>query len=173
VLTHYHDDHVGGATELIERSGARVLAYRADALVIRGLQPQMPPVLEDFERPIAEAVMPRVPRAQPVRVDREVQDRDNTAGGGVIVSVPGHTPGSIAIHVPSLGLLFAGDTIASHEGEPILGVFNIDRASAIDSVSRQAELDFHVACFGHGAPLIGNADMQIRALAKQLSARRQ
>jgi glyoxylase-like metal-dependent hydrolase (beta-lactamase superfamily II) len=131
VLTHEHDDHTGGAVELVERTGAQVLAHRVDAPVIRGEQPQSPPVLEDFERPIAEAVGPKVPPARPVHVDREVDDGDKTAGGGVVVHVPGHTPGSIALHVPKAGVLFTGDTIASHEGAPILGVFNIDRRLAI------------------------------------------
>ena len=168
VLTHSHDDHRGGAAELAEHTGAEVLAHRADAPVIRGQQPQTPPDLTDFERPLAAAIFPRVPQAGPVRVDREVDDGDATAGGGVIVSVPGHTPGSIALLLPRLGVLFTGDTIASHEGEPILGVFNIDRVAAMESVRKQARLDFEVACFGHGSPIVGGAGRRIRALAERL-----
>ena len=168
VLTHFHDDHRGGAAELVERTAAEVLAHRADAPVIRGHQPQTPPDLADFERPLAAAIFPRVPGAEPVRVDREVDDGDATAGGGVILSVPGHTPGSIALMLPQVGVLFTGDTIAAHDGEPILGVFNIDRVAAIESVRKQAGLDFEVACFGHGAPLVGGAGRRIRALAEGL-----
>ncbi len=168
VLTHFHDDHRGGAAELVERTGVEVLAHRADAPVIRGQQPQTPPDLTDFERPLAGAIFPTVPRAEPVRVDRELDDGDATAGGGVILSVPGHTPGSIALFLPQLGVLFTGDTIASHDGEPILGVFNIDRSAAIESVRKQTGLDFEVACFGHGAPLVGGAGRRIRALAEGL-----
>ena len=79
VLTHFHDDHRGGAAELVERTGAEVLAHRADAPVIRGQQPQTPPDLANFERPLAAAIFPRVPWAGPVRVDREVDDGDATA----------------------------------------------------------------------------------------------
>ena len=168
VLTHYHDDHRGGAADLVERTGARVIAHPADAPQIRGRQPQAPPVLTEFERPLAEAIIPRVPPAQPVDVDQEVEDGDTTAGGGVIVGVPGHTPGSIALLVPQRGVLFTGDTIASYNGDPILGVFNIDRAGAIASVRKQARLQFDVACFGHGAPIVGGADRRIRALAETL-----
>ena len=168
VLTHFHDDHRGGAAELVERTRAAVLAHRADAPVIRGQQPQPPPDLADFERPLAAAIFPTVPRAGPVRVDREMDDGDATAGGGVILSVPGHTPGSIALLLPQLGVLFTGDTIASHDGEPILGVFNIDRVAAMESVRRQAGLDFEVACFGHGSPIVGGAGRRIRALAEGL-----
>ena len=66
VLTHYHDDHRGGAAELSRRTGARVLAHRAEAPVIRGEQPQTPPTLTERERPIAEMVLARMapPAAQ-------------------------------------------------------------------------------------------------------------
>lgn len=82
--------------------------------------------------------------------------------------MPGHTPGSIALLVPQLGVLCTGDTIASHEGAPILGVFNVDRAQAIESLRKQARLDFNAACFGHGAPLVGGAALRLRALAEIL-----
>jgi glyoxylase-like metal-dependent hydrolase (beta-lactamase superfamily II) len=168
VLTHFHDDHRGGAADLVARTGATVIAGRADAPVIRGEQAPQPPVLEAFERPLADAIFPRVPSARPVKVDREVDNGDETAGGGVIVSVPGHTPGSIALLVPEPGVLFTGDTIAYHATEPILGVFNLERSKAIESVRKQAELEFEVACFGHGAPIVGGASQRIRALAATL-----
>jgi glyoxylase-like metal-dependent hydrolase (beta-lactamase superfamily II) len=168
VLTHFHDDHRGGAAELAERTGAPVIAHRADAPVIAGRQPGAPPILTDFERPIAEVVFPKVPPAPPVEVDREVDDGDTTAGGALVVGVPGHTPGSIALLVPRLRVLFTGDTMASYEGAPILGVFNVDRSEAIESLRKQASLDFEVACFGHGTPIVGEASQKIRTLAETL-----
>lgn len=167
VLTHFHQDHRGGAAELARRTGAPVIAHRADAPVIHGASPETPPNLTEFERPIAEAVMPKVPPAQPVKVDREVEDGDTTAVGGVIVGVPGHTPGSIALLVPDRRVLFTGDTIAFFEGNPILGVFNIDREEAIRSVRKQAEFEFDVVCFGHGDPIVGDADRPIRWLTER------
>jgi glyoxylase-like metal-dependent hydrolase (beta-lactamase superfamily II) len=168
VLTHYHQDHRGGAADLARHTGAPVIAHRADAPVIRGDEEEMPPNLTEFERPIAEAVIPKVPPARPVAVDREVEDGDTTAGGGMIVGVPGHTPGSIALLVPDRRVLFTGDTIAMFEGNPILGVFNIDRDEAMRSVRKQAALEFDVACFGHGDPIVGEANRRIRSLAEGL-----
>jgi glyoxylase-like metal-dependent hydrolase (beta-lactamase superfamily II) len=95
-----------------------------------------------------------VPDAPPVRVDREVTDGDPLPGGAVVVGVPGHTPGSIAVHLPRERVLFTGDTIArAPDGRVVLGVFNVDRAQARASAAKQAELDVAVACFGHGEPL--------------------
>ncbi len=40
VLTHSHIDHMGSAADLVEATGARVLAGAADAPVIRGTAPE-------------------------------------------------------------------------------------------------------------------------------------
>jgi glyoxylase-like metal-dependent hydrolase (beta-lactamase superfamily II) len=142
VLTHFHADHTGSAAELAQRTGATVMAHRADAAVIRWLQPPAPPDLTELERPLAAMLFgdpSTLPRPQPaaVHVDREVDDGDLTAGGGAIVAVPGHTPGSIALLVPHLGVLCTGDAIATYEGAPILGPFNIDRLGAIESIPKR------------------------------------
>jgi glyoxylase-like metal-dependent hydrolase (beta-lactamase superfamily II) len=168
VVTHSHNDHRGSLAELTRLTPARVLAHPLDAPVIRGLAAETPPNLTEAERPFAEIVIPRVPPAPPAGVHREVQDGDQTGGGGLIVHVPGHTPGSIALHVPALRLLFTGDTVASVDGRPILGPFNIDRAQAKDSFRRQASLDIDTACFGHGAPISGAASTILAEVASTL-----
>lgn len=104
VLTHWHEDHTGSARELAARHGAEVVAHHLEAPVIRGLAAGLPPVLEPFELPIRAAV-PALPPAPPCPVDREVADGDvlEFGGGAVVVAVPGHTDGSIALHLPGQG----------------------------------------------------------------------
>jgi glyoxylase-like metal-dependent hydrolase (beta-lactamase superfamily II) len=46
VLTHFHEDHAGGAAELAALTGAQVLAHAADAAVLRREVPAREPVLE-------------------------------------------------------------------------------------------------------------------------------
>jgi glyoxylase-like metal-dependent hydrolase (beta-lactamase superfamily II) len=171
VLTHFHADHTGSVAELARRTGASVLAHRADAVIIRGHQPPVPPDLTELERPLAEALFGDLstlpgPQPPPVDVTREVDDGDATAGGGTIVGVPGHTPGSVALLVPQLGVLFTGDTIASYEGAPILGPFNINRPGAIEAVRKQAGLEFDIACGGHGEPIVGGANRKVLAMIR-------
>jgi glyoxylase-like metal-dependent hydrolase (beta-lactamase superfamily II) len=107
--------------------------------------------------------------APPTVVGRTVEDGAAVQGGGQIVHIPGHTPGSIALHVPALGVLFTGDTLASHEGKLIPGVFNVDREEMMRSIQKLAALDVRVACFGHGAPATHDAGRQIRALVTPVS----
>lgn len=153
VLTHCHRDHVGAAGELAARWGARILAHRLDAPVIRGERPVPEPVLLDWEVPLYAHGL-TVPEAPPTPVDEELEDGDalGFGDGAYVVHSPGHTDGSIGVHLPRHGVLFTGDCVAA-VGPPMLGVFNVDRVRAADSFRRLAALSPAVACFGHGDPL--------------------
>ncbi|MFJ8659616.1 MBL fold metallo-hydrolase [Streptomyces sp. NPDC093795] len=165
VLTHCHRDHVGSARELADRHGAEILAHRLDAPVIRGEAPVPEPDLLDWEVPLFEHGM-TVPEAPPTRVDREVEDGEELGfgDGAVVVHTPGHTPGSIAVHLPRHGVLFTGDTVASVQGVTF-GVFHVDRALALDSMRHLAKLAPSVLCCGHGAPVTEDTAALLAAAA--------
>ncbi|MEU7167277.1 MBL fold metallo-hydrolase [Streptomyces morookaense] len=173
VLTHAHFDHTGSAAALAAATGARVLAGAADAPVVRGTAPGPEPVLQDWEIPVFEAVHANLPlphTAPPCPVDVELVDGDTLDWGEEVrvVHVPGHTPGSIALHLPSSGVLFTGDTIANVQ-QLMPGVFNVDHEQVLASFRRQAELDVETACFGHGDPIVGGAGAALREVALGLS----
>ncbi|WP_410670518.1 MBL fold metallo-hydrolase [Amycolatopsis sp. cmx-4-68] len=106
VLTHFHADHAGGAAELRAWGDVEVLAHRADAPVVRGDQLPAPPVLLDWERPLFEQNSPQAGglTGPPCPVDRELEDGDEIGfgGGARVLQVPGHTDGSIALHLPAV-----------------------------------------------------------------------
>lgn len=170
VLTHFHEDHTGSAAEVAAWAGAVVVAGRADAPFIRGEEAGPPPVFTEAEKTLHQAVSAGLPPAPPCRVDQEVDegDRLDFAGGAEVLAVPGHTPGSIALHLPRHGLLFTGDGIAESDGQILLGPFNTDRVQAWESLRRQADLPVDVACFGHGNPVIGDASTALRAATDPL-----
>ncbi|MFI9200878.1 MBL fold metallo-hydrolase [Streptomyces sp. NPDC053048] len=172
VITHAHMDHVGSAAELAAATGARILAGAGDAAVIRGEAPEPPPVLQEWEVPIFESVgeslgdIPRTLQA-PCRVDRELGEGDTLDWGeeARVIHLPGHTAGSVGVHLPSSGVLFTGDTIAN-AGQLTPGVFNTDRQGVLTSFRRQASLsDVDIACFGHGTPIVGGAGEALRGAA--------
>lgn len=169
VLTHHHQDHAGSAAELARRWGTEVVAHRLDAPVIRGERAAAPPVLSPFEQELWDG-LPPLPPAPPCEVHREVEDGDRLdfGGGAVVVHVPGHTDGSIAIHLPAPGVLFTGDAVANVGGRTMLGVFNTDPARAADALRRLAELPVETAVFGHGDPIATGASAALRAAAEEL-----
>ncbi len=164
VLTHFHGDHVGAAAEIARWGEVEVLAHQADAPFIQGTAEGPPPRLLDWERPLYEQYSVKV-LPDPVKVDRVLKDGDVLAfgGGARAVAAPGHTPGSVAFHLPGPNVLFTGDAVArAQDGTVILGVFNADPAQAADSLRRLAKLNPEMVCFGHGEPLIEDAAAQLR-----------
>ncbi|MFF8772797.1 MBL fold metallo-hydrolase [Kitasatospora sp. NPDC015120] len=169
VLTHHHEDHTGSAAELARRHGAEVTAHRLEAPVVRGEQPPEPFTLSPFEQELWDA-LPALPPAPPCRVDREVTDGEvlGFGGGAVVVHVPGHTDGSIALHLPRAGVLFTGDLAANVGHRTMPGVFNTDPALALESFRRLAALDAETVLFGHGEPLAEGGSAVLRRAAEQL-----
>lgn len=165
ILTHFHDDHTGSAAEIGSWPGVTVLAHGADAPIIRGERPGPLPDFTEFERELHARVAYGLPPAPPARVDVELDGGEelDIGGGARVLHVPGHTDGSIALHLADR-VLFTGDVIAEHGGEIVLGPFNVDRARAAESMRLLAALDVETACFGHGDALIGGAGDRLRHL---------
>lgn len=159
LLTHCHTDHCGSAAELRVATGAEVVAGIGDTPVISGAMVAPRPVFEAWEVPIYERVSVGLPWVAPaVPVDREVSGGEILpfGGGAEIIAAPGHTAGSIAVYLPRDRVLFSGDTIAN-VGGVMLGTFNQDRATTVESFRMLAELDVETACFGHGEPITSDA----------------
>jgi len=173
VLTHFHADHIGAAAAIADGGEVEVLAHRADAPFIRAGAAGPAPDLADWERPVYDLIRSQLP-AEPVippRIDREIEDGDELGfgDGAVAVAVPGHTPGSVALHLPRHQVLFTGDAAArGPDGKVICGVFNVNRAQAAASLRRLAGLDATIACFGHGEPLTRAAAAELQAAARRM-----
>jgi glyoxylase-like metal-dependent hydrolase (beta-lactamase superfamily II) len=164
VLTHFHEDHAGSAAEIAGWSAVEVIAGVADAGFVRGDQRGPLPVLTAGEKSIHGGVI-EPPHAPPCRVDRAVSSGDvlDFAGGATVLGVPGHTPGSIALHLPAADAVLTGDAVAEFNGQVILGVFNVDRQAAARSLSRLVATGTQIAGFGHGEAVVTAASDRIAA----------
>lgn len=163
VLTHFHEDHAGAAAEIAGWGDVQVIAGVPEADVVRGAVTGPLPRLTAAERAIhPESSEP--PAAPPCRVDLEVSDGDVLPVGGEarVLLLPGHTPGSLALHLPRLDTVLTGDTVAELDGEVVLGVFDVDRDETRRSALRIAATGAGTAGFGHGEAVLHDAARLVR-----------
>jgi glyoxylase-like metal-dependent hydrolase (beta-lactamase superfamily II) len=172
VISHHHFDHTGSLAHLAEVSQATVSVHVADAPYVRGDLPRPPFRRVGFSGWLMRPFMGLFPtNPEPCHVDRELQDGDEieAAGGLKVIHVPGHTPGHIALLMPSKRILFAGDAVLNVLGlRPPLAMATVDMAQAKESVRRMAALDFDIACFGHGGIMRKEAVLHFRRFAEKL-----
>ena len=174
VITHHHADHTGSLADLQERTGATTLVHALDAPIVRGERPAPEPKPAGVWALLLPLMRRNAQPAPAAAVDRELADGDEIEldGGAKVLHVPGHTAGSIALYLPGRRLLFAGDAAANALGlgppSGPFGMFNEDRAAAAASFRKLAELDFDVACFGHGPPLDKDASLAFRRALDKL-----
>lgn len=172
VLTHYHIDHRGAAEALRQATGARVLIHATEAPYLRGAKPYPNPVRDAVRARLAGPILSLF-RGSAVPAE-EVEDGDliEVTGGLRVHHVPGHTQGSIALSLPSQGLLFSGDAMGYRrrrleEPEPRL---TEDTVAARTSIERLARLDVDTICFSHFAPLRQHAQSELRTLVGSWAA---
>jgi glyoxylase-like metal-dependent hydrolase (beta-lactamase superfamily II) len=166
VLTHGDSDHIGFAERLRREHGVPVYVHEADAERARtGEKPKTPmgplklgPTFGFFAYALRKRAMPTAYVSEVVEVhDGDVLD---LPGSPVIVGMPGHSPGSIAVHVPLAGAVFVGDALTTRhvltgrEGlQP--APFTDDPAEASASLAKLAGLHASWVLPGHGAPWHG------------------
>ncbi|MCU0491142.1 MAG: MBL fold metallo-hydrolase [Chloroflexaceae bacterium] len=167
VVTHCHADHSGSLAALKQASGASVWMHPADAVLVRqgiAARPMQP--APGLLPKLAISMMMRSGPASvtPTEIEHEINDGDVLAfaGGTIVLHTPGHSAGHVCLLWPhSGGVLFVADA-AGHMRRLGLSIIYEDLALGQRSLSRLAALNFNTACFGHGKPIVGNADAQFR-----------
>lgn len=180
VLTHGDSDHIGFAERLRREHGVPVYVHAADAERAKGgdkpktsMGPmRLGPTLGFFGYALRKRGMRATYLTEVVAVaDGEVLD---LPGSPRVIGMPGHSPGSIAVHVPVAEAVFVGDALTTRHvltGRAGLqpAPFTDEPAVALDSLDRLAGLDAVWVLPGHGAPWKGRpADVaaQVRAGAR-------
>ena len=171
VISHHHFDHTGSLARLAEVSQATVSVHAADAPYVRGDLPRPSFKRVGFSGWFLRPFMGLFPQPEPCHVDHELQDGDEIEAAGRlrVVHAPGHTPGHIALLMPSKRILFAGDAVLNVLGlRPPMAMATVDMAQAKESIRKMAALDFDIACFGHGGIMRKDAVLRFRRFAEKL-----
>src|SRR5262252_4688315 len=116
VLTHQDVDHVGSLPDLVEATGARVLASEVEVPYIDGTERPR------YDRPEFLQAFPQMAgfldRMKRMRVDEALADgaRLDIAGGLRAVATPGHTVGHLCLYLQRTRTIIAGDALTAEEG---------------------------------------------------------
>ena len=180
VLTHGDTDHVGFAERLRRERGVPVYVHELDAGRARG-EVKKPnsgwgPVRI---RPLVGFLLYSGRRGGlriPPLTDVVTFDDDATLdvpGSPRVIHTPGHTPGSVALHVPGADAIVVGDALTTRSvltGEmgPRLAPFTLEPAQALSALTRLDGLDVTWVLPGHGEAWGGgltDALREIRAAA--------
>ncbi|MCK5240005.1 MAG: MBL fold metallo-hydrolase [Candidatus Thorarchaeota archaeon] len=149
ILTHKDTDHIFGMNE-IKKHGATVIAHSHSAEVMdTGRDLSQNPIARRVRNKYKdEDVLGNIVLSKPDRVI--TKDTILDLGDEIqLLSIPGHTPGDIAVYHPKSKVLFAGDAIL--EGmDPYIRPDSINIKSWIRNLERLKELDIEWICPGHG-----------------------
>ena len=162
VLTHGHSDHIGFAERIRRERNTPVHVHELDAALARGEVPnpskglgpvKLAPLLEFLVFSATHGLL-RIPRIQEVSTYGDGATLD-LPGSPRVILVPGHTPGSAALHFPAHDALFIGDAIATHSvttgvDGPRIAPFTADPAQALASLARLDGLEARLVLPGHG-----------------------
>jgi glyoxylase-like metal-dependent hydrolase (beta-lactamase superfamily II) len=170
-VTHDDYDHTGALAELVDVSGAEVIAHRLEAVSLKSEVWRELPRRNAFGYVLAAVtgVAYAARRKRPVEVTRPVEDGAELPGGWIAVWTPGHTPGHLAYWQPERRILIAGDALGSRLRGEILantGAYSADNELVVRSVEKLAALEPDTICFGHGPEIVGNAAPLLRKLAR-------
>ncbi|HIW47393.1 MAG TPA: MBL fold metallo-hydrolase [Candidatus Yaniella excrementigallinarum] len=167
VLTHGDSDHIGFAEKLRKNYGVPVYVHAADAnRACTGQKPKTPmgparlgPMLKFFSYGMAK----RAWRTNYLTSVNTVTDQEvlPLPGSPRVIGLPGHSPGSIALHIPIADAVFVGDALTTrHVLTGATGLqpppFTDDPAQAIESLERLAGVAASWVLPGHGPPWCGD-----------------
>ena len=161
ICTHAHPDHIGGARELAEQTGAEVMLHGAD---LSALGVTLREAWTARDRGLLLASLTRGPHAATPLTDG---DEIPALGGLRVVHTPGHTPGSICFYAPRRRILFTGDVLQVIRNRVTFAsrIFSADLPAARASVRRLADLDVAMIAFGHYPPWTDDANAVLARLA--------
>jgi glyoxylase-like metal-dependent hydrolase (beta-lactamase superfamily II) len=187
VLTHGHSDHIGFAERLRVERRVPVSVHEADAALARGDVPnpaqgtgpiKLGPMLAFMWLGLTNGGLRR-PKVLEVSTFGDGATLD-LPGSPRVILVPGHTPGSAALHVPMVDALFVGDALATYavttgaQG-PQVAPFTADAAQAVESLQRLTDVEAAWLLPGHGPAWTGGvpeaiAEVRRRAEPGRVSA---
>ncbi|WP_448809601.1 MBL fold metallo-hydrolase [Agromyces bauzanensis] len=181
VLTHGDTDHIGFAERLRRDHGVPVYVHEADAARARGEESSKPAWGRVKVRPLTRflwyALRKNGLKTTPLTEVVTVRDGDvlDLPGAPHIIGLPGHSPGSIAIHVPAADAVFVGDALTTRHvltgaDGPQPAPFTDDPAGALASLEHLRGVQATWVLPGHGTPWNRGVEEAVREVQRAAAA---
>jgi len=157
VLTHAHIDHVGSASKLRQMTNAKIMIHEDDAPYVTG-EKQF-----KLRGGLLMRIFSHFVKFETFNPDVRLKENDRI-GNLLVIHVPGHTPGSVALYSEKDGVMFVGDLLRFTNGK-VQGPpeqYTLDMELAKKSIEKLLNYDFKIMLSGHGDPLKENARERIR-----------
>lgn len=168
LLTHAHPDHAGSVGALKrELPAVRIYASEQDIQIVTTGEKQRPiqPAPGLLNHLLFRILIRGDGCVEPAPVDGVLRHQEilDCADGLQAIFTPGHSYGHFVFLLPQHGgILFAGDTAANMTGLNIsIGYEHLEQG--LHSLRMLGQLDYEIACFGHGKPIMKQASARFRA----------
>jgi glyoxylase-like metal-dependent hydrolase (beta-lactamase superfamily II) len=180
ILTHGDSDHLGFAERLRRDHGVPVYVHPGDADRAKGGskpaagKQSMGLAMLGF---LAYSLRKNGLRTTWLSEVVEAHDGEtlDLPGAPVIIGLPGHSPGSIAIHIPAVDAVFVGDGLATRHvltgrTGPQPAPFTDEPAQAVASLRALVATGATWVLPGHGAPWSGGVEAAVAAVERAADA---
>jgi glyoxylase-like metal-dependent hydrolase (beta-lactamase superfamily II) len=184
VLTHGDSDHIGFAARLHREKGIAAYIHEADIdramLKVKkpntGWGPVKVKPLAGFLWYSARYGGLRIRPADGLQAVTAGEVLD-VPGAPRIIHTPGHTPGSVSVHVASVDALFLGDTMTTRNvltgvTGPKPAPFTLEPGQAIESLAQIEDVDATWVLPGHGPAWDGGVPEAVRLIREAAASSR-
>lgn len=177
LLTHAHPDHTG-VVAAARQAGADVWVHERDAAALAGgvramnrqAKPESSLLPYLIRRPATLRTIAYIARLGGFRASRVTDPRTmdgdrllaDVPGRPRVVTLPGHTPGSVGYLFADRGLLFTGDALVTYDGitgyhgpTVVSRAFTHDSRAALAALTTLDTINAGLLLPGHGEPFTG------------------
>jgi glyoxylase-like metal-dependent hydrolase (beta-lactamase superfamily II) len=161
ILTHSHIDHIGGILPIISASSPRIHLHKSEGDMINS---------GDMRLTLSNTFGVELPQ---MRIDSLLEEGQNLCLGDIcfkVYSTPGHSIGSICLHIEDQGILVTGDTLFPGGSFGRVDFPTGNPQQLVASLKRIAEMEFVIALPGHMSAITSNAKRQAESSYQMASS---